>query len=412
MLDRILIKNIASLFSIKASGLIIPLITVPYLVRTLGVEGYGYLGFSLAIIQYSILFVNYGFDLSATSSIAKLKNDKKAISKIFWSVITIRILASFLSLILILIISLHIPSLYEVIPIILSSFIMVIGTALFPQWLFQGKEQLGLISTARSVLQVLTIPLLFYFVNGHNDIWIAAIINGFPFLGIAIISMFIISSRNWISWVKPSLEDIKKEYKDGWHIFISTAAINLYTSSVTVILGFLSGPVSVGYFVAADKLIKATLGVYGPVSNAFYPRINAAISVSKENAKKLIIQLSKIQIILALFLSIGVYFFSDLVVQMLYGDEFKTTISLLKILCWLPIVICFSNILGIQIMIPFGYKKQFSKVLISSGVLSLLLLIPLVLLYGEFGAAYSVVITECIVTLLMYWSVCKNKILN
>ncbi|MDC4167541.1 oligosaccharide flippase family protein, partial [Photobacterium damselae] len=63
MLDRILIKNIASLFSIKASGLIIPLITVPYLVRTLGVEGYGYLGFSLAIIQYSILFVNYGFDL-------------------------------------------------------------------------------------------------------------------------------------------------------------------------------------------------------------------------------------------------------------------------------------------------------------------------------------------------------------
>lgn len=78
MFDKILVKNIGSLFGIKLAGYVIPLITLPYLVRTLGIESYGYLGFSIAIVQYFVLFVNYGFDLSATSHIAKNGNDKQS----------------------------------------------------------------------------------------------------------------------------------------------------------------------------------------------------------------------------------------------------------------------------------------------------------------------------------------------
>ena len=63
MLDKRIIKNISSLFSLQMATYIIPLINLPYLVRVLGVEGYGYLGFSLAITQYANLIINYGFAL-------------------------------------------------------------------------------------------------------------------------------------------------------------------------------------------------------------------------------------------------------------------------------------------------------------------------------------------------------------
>lgn len=412
MFDKVLIKNITSLFGIKVASLIIPLVTLPYLVRVLGVEGYGYLGFSLAITQYFILVVNYGFDLSATSSIAKIKNNKSAISRIFWSIILIRVISTIISLIILLAISLYVPDINKILPILLSCFLTVIGIALFPQWLFQGKEQLGFISTARIILQIVSIPLLFLFIKDGNDIWKAAVINSIPFLGIAIVSIFILIKRRWVCWYKPSINDLKNELVDGWHIFISTAAINLYTSSVTVVLGIMSGPVSVGYFTAADKIIKVVLGLYAPISNAFYPRINSAVSESKDAAVKLIYQLSKIQITISALTSFTILFMGEWIVELLYGDGFSNTLNLLKILCWLPIVIGLSNIFGIQTMITFGYKKEFSKILIISGVFSVFLLIPLIYFYNEYGAALSVLITETLVTILMWAFIRKNEILK
>jgi PST family polysaccharide transporter len=103
MFDKTIIKNISSLFSIQVASYIIPLITLPYLVSTLGVEGFGYLGFSLAITQYAILIINYGFDLSATSAIAKCRNNISKVSEIFWYVLSIRLLSFSLTFIMIII---------------------------------------------------------------------------------------------------------------------------------------------------------------------------------------------------------------------------------------------------------------------------------------------------------------------
>ena len=409
MFDKVIVKNISSLFGIKAASYIIPLITIPYLVRTLGVEGYGYLGFSLAIVQYFVLMVNYGFDLSATSSVAKANNNKIFISEIFWNIIFIRVVASFFGLCVIFVASFFIDSVFKLLPILLSCYITVIGVALFPQWLFQGKEQLGAISIARILLQFTTIPLLLFFVNNKNDVWQAALISSIPFLGIAIIGIYIIIKREWIDWVKPTWFGVKYQIIDGWHIFISTAAISLYTSSVTLVLGVISGPISVGYFSAADKLIKAAIGVYGTISNAFYPRINAEVEKDKSQAIKLIINVSKLLILIAILVSLSIFFMSNWVTEILFGPDFIITSDIIKILSCLPFVISLSNIFGILILIPFGYKKQFSRVLIISGLSSLVLLFPLVYLFSEYGAAISVLITEIIVTLFMGFSVKKIK---
>ncbi|MFT6918570.1 MAG: PST family polysaccharide transporter [Cognaticolwellia sp.] len=412
MFDKVILKNISSLFGIRVAGYIIPLITLPYLVRVLGVEGYGYLGFSVAIVQYFILVVNYGFDLSATSNIAKIPNNKKQISKIFWNILLIRTAAAAIGLATLIIASVFFSSLGNILSVILACYVSVVGAALFPQWLFQGKEQLGLISTARIILQFLTFPLLFVFVTKTNDIWQAALIGSLPSFLIAIVAVFIIIKREWIDWYKPSWLGIKHEIIDGWHIFISTASISLYTTSVTVVLGIVSGAISVGYFTAADRLIKAVLGVYGPISDAFYPRINAAVADSKEKAVILITKLCKLILSIAMCMSITLFCLSDWIIQLLFGSEFSTSADLLKILAFLPVVISLSNIFGIQTLISFGYKKVFSRILIVTGCLSLLLLIPLTIFFAEYGAAISVLVTEVIVTFSMWSAVNKLKILK
>ena len=76
----------------------------------------------------------------------------------------------------------------------------------------------------------------------------------------------------------------------------------------------------------------------------------------------------------------------------------------------LPIIIGLSHVFGVLVLLSHGYKKEFSSVLLLSGFFSLFTLIPLCYYFGAIGAAVSVVITECIVTLLMLILIKKNKI--
>lgn len=412
MFDRIIVKNISSLFGLQIASYVIPLITLPYLVRTLGVEWFGYLSFSLAIIQYVILITNYGFDLSATSSIAKSRDDRNKVSVIFWNVICIRVIACISGFLLILVISLFSDIINGILPILMASMSMAVGAAIFPQWLFQGKEQLGVISVCRIIAQFLSIPLLLIFVKNEGDAWLAALISGVPSIIVSMYSLLLIKKREWIVYRKPTLNELRFQMTDGWHLFVSTAAISLYTTSVTVVLGFVSGPISVGYFVAADRVLKSTLSLYSTVSNAFFPRVNATVAKSRETARQLIFKLGKLLFTFGLLCSLALYLFSDSAVCLLFGEGYTKTAEVLKVLSLLPAIISVSNIMGMQILVPFGYKKTFSKILLMSGGISVVILIPAIYLFGEMGAAMSVIATELMVSIFMTCAVYKMQLMK
>ncbi|AGH43743.1 flippase [Paraglaciecola psychrophila] len=410
MLDKTIVKNISSLFSIRVAGYIIPLITLPYLVRVLEPIGYGKLGFCLAIIQYFIIAVNYGFDLSATQKIAQSNDDKLKLSLIFWNVIAVRVLISLAGLILLFLLSIIFENIASLLPTLLCAYVAVFAAALFPQWLFQGKEQLGTISIIRIVLQVIQLPFLFLYVKSTEDIWLAALLSSMPSLIIVAFSVCLIGKRHWITWGRPSLGGMKKELQDGWYLFLSTAAIGLYTTSTTVILGIIAGPVSVAIYISANKLLQAAQGIYSPISASFYPRINNLMSKNKTEALEMIRYLMKVQTAITFGISICLFIFAPYVVNLLFGPEFERSSSVLRIMSVLPIIIGLSNIFGVQVLLSYGYKKEFSTILLISGSISLVTLIPLCYFYQSEGAAISVVITEFIVTALMLKYVLSKKI--
>ena len=77
-------KNFAVLMSLQISTYIVPLLTLPWLTRTLSPGGYGHLSFALAFTTYFVTFSNYGFYLTATPQIAIHRHDRMQRSKIFF----------------------------------------------------------------------------------------------------------------------------------------------------------------------------------------------------------------------------------------------------------------------------------------------------------------------------------------
>ncbi|MBD4005361.1 oligosaccharide flippase family protein, partial [Xanthomonas citri pv. citri] len=67
----------------------------------------------------------------------------------------------------------------------------------------------------------------------------------------------------------------------GFHVFISTSAISLYSTGIVIILGFISGPTSVGNFNAANTIRNALQGLLNPITQAIYPRISSTLVLNR-----------------------------------------------------------------------------------------------------------------------------------
>ncbi|WP_051536824.1 oligosaccharide flippase family protein [Shewanella marina] len=279
---NILSKNIFALLILQGSNYIIPLVTFPYLAKILQVESFGYYGLIFAITQYLVLFIDFGYNLSASKRIVEAKNNNIKISKIFFQTI---IAKSILSLFVLLLVFLyHFLSESHLSNLIIFSSFQIIGTVLFPIWFFQGIEKMKLITVASISGKLLTLPWIFVFVKNSEDLDIAIFLQSISYFTTGIISLILIYSYKIISLVKVSFCDIKKSYLDSYQIYIAGLAISLYSISTPIIIKTFSSIEQVGFFTGADKLKSAGLGIFLIMGHALYPRVNNLFSESRVKA--------------------------------------------------------------------------------------------------------------------------------
>jgi O-antigen/teichoic acid export membrane protein len=129
---------------------------------------------------------------------------------------------------------------------------------------------------------------------------------------------------------------------------------------------------------------------------------------SRTKASAFVNKLLVLQGSLALGMSLVIVVFAPQIVALVMGDRFQDAVPVLRTLGLLPFVVGLSNVLGIQLMLPFGLKREFSKIVSASAVLNILLIALLARLSEARGAAVGVLVTELFVTVSMF-AVLKHK---
>lgn len=101
-----------SLYLIALQGInqFLPLLVLPYLMVVLGATGYGYIGFSLSVVQYLVLVVDFGFNLSATRRIAQVRDNREELTRVFWSVFWAKLVLLAGALLLLAVLLLAVPT--------------------------------------------------------------------------------------------------------------------------------------------------------------------------------------------------------------------------------------------------------------------------------------------------------------
>jgi PST family polysaccharide transporter len=408
--NRRVLSNFMALSMVQASNYLVPIIILPYLFRVLGDSRYGLIELARAVSIYFLTFTDYGFSLSATREISVHREDPQKVSEIFSAVMLLRFLLVVLSLAVLVAIVLGIPRLRAEYAVYLLAFGHVIGQWLLPAWLYQGMERMKLVAVVNIIARVLFIVSIFVFVAGPGDYLYVPFFQSLTSVVTGLITLVVAFRAFALRFYIPAAGVLAREWKNGWHLFLSQIAVRLYTTSNIIILGLFADASFVGYYSAGDKIARAVQGLQIPLSQAIFPHIGKLASQSRQAALVFTSKVTKIVSVLTLGLSVGLFIAAPYVARAALGARFAPGVPVIRILSFLPFIIGLSNIFGVQIMVNFGLKRAMTRILGTAGLFNLIIALILVVPFRHIGISIAAVTTEMFVTTVMFVVLRRNGI--
>jgi len=398
---KVLISNFFSLSILRGFEFLIPLITLPYLVRTLGIEKFGLVNFALAFAMYFGAVIQYGFRVTATQRIALKRADLEEVSDIFSTVISASVILSLVCSIIFLSIVFAVDSFNEYFQLYFFTLLFLVFQNLFPIWFFQGMEKMKFIAFINFTNKLFYLLALFYFVKDHNDYYLVPLLSAVSALFSLVIAFIVIKSHFHIKFKKPKADEIKRLLIEGRHAFIGQLAPNLYNNSSLFLLGLFTNNVIVGQYTAAIRVIEAIMSTCNILTSTFLPFLVRNIDKHQYFAR--------LMLLLGVTLSAGCFFSAELIVQLLYsfdGHGVSTTIAYLSPRILFIFVI---NTYGINYLMIMGHERIYKNIVLYSSVVFFFIaciVIPKFSIHGAIGVLLG---ASFLMSVLCYFYFLKYK---
>lgn len=379
---------------VQFANYIAPLMVLPYLTRVLNIDGFGLVVMAISMCSIAMIITDFGFNLSGTYWISKHRSDKKEISKYIGAVTVIKFLLCVISSLSILI-----YSYYSDIDFSVSMLITVVAI-IFSQgfqltWVFQGIEKMKNVTTTMVVAKLFYVIAIFLIVKEQSDTTVVLLCLAFSNT-ISTIIGFILLYKEGFFLEKPDGAQIVSAFKDSFSFFLSRAAVGLYTSASTFIVGSVSGIQQAALYSSAEKLYQAGQGVTAPVSQALYPYLARSGDIRA---------LYKFLLILLVPLILGCsvcYFFAEDILRIFYGEKFFSAYSILRIFLICSVINFISVNFGYPAFSTIGRLDVVNRSVYIGGIVQLLSLCYLFLTnnVNAHNVALSVLCVEFVVMVI------------
>ena len=388
-------KNVFYNILFALAQVLLPLITFPYLARTLGPTYLGTLNFAESIARYFVLLAAVGIPVYGVRMIAKHSDNKIELSKTFLELFLINLVIASVLAVGFGFCIFFIPKLSgDAVLFTWSLAFFFCQTFLF-EWFFAGLNQFKFIALRYFFIRIVFILSVFVFIKTNTDYSkymvlqvgasvLVALVNIKYILKYIILNKSVFSALNLSKHIKPLLT-----------LFLTIFSISIYLSLDTVLLGFLADNESVGYYSSVLKLNKIIIAVLAAVSAAMFPKItNLYQSGEIQKFTEIIRKGFYFIISMGIPIMIIVMGCATQIVFIVLGNGFERSVLPLQISAPLILIVSMSSIFGFQILNALSKDKEILISAIIGMALSIGLTLMLVSKFKEIGEAITILLTE------------------
>ena len=385
------LKNYAYNLSYQLLVIILPIITTPYVTRVFSSDDLGTYGYFNSIVTYFILLATLGVANYGTKVIS---GHRKEIEKNFWGIYSLQLGATVLSLTLYGLLCLTLPFMQNPVAYILG--LALVSKGLDISWLFQGLEDFRKITARNIIVKLVGVSSIFLFIKSASDLYLYVfLLTIFELLGQ--LSMWF-PAHEFIGKSHFDLEYAKHHLKPIILLFLPQIAISLYVTLDRTMLGALSSTKDVGIYDQALKLVNILLTLVTSLGSVMLPRVANLLATGDYKAVNKMHEMSFLIYNLLIFPIIaGMLIVNDDFVQFFLGQDFQDARYAIAIMIFRMFFIGWTNIMGIQILIPHNKNKEFMVSTTVPAILSVGLNLLFLPQFGYIGAAIVSVLTEALV---------------
>ena len=393
--------NFMWLSALQVAGYVFPLITMPYLARVIGVEGFGKIAFASAIMVWIQTIADWGFNLTATRDVAQNRDNKEKVSEIFSNVLWARCLLMLLSFVVLILLIILVPKFRENSAIILVTFLMIPGHILFPDWFFQAVERMKFTTIFNVLMKLIFTVLVFVFIKQPEDYILQPLFTSLGYVFSGLIALYVILGKWGISIKLPNVKSILQTIKGSADVFINNLAPNLYNSLSIVLLGFFGGGVANGIYDGGSKFVNIISNFINVISRAFYPFLSR-----KTDGHSLFV---KVFLSVTICVSIVLYIVAPWLVRVMLSPEFGASVIVIRILSVSLVFYALSTAYGTCYLIVHKRTKILRQLTLICSILGFIIAPPLIYYYSYVGVAITVMVARGLLGITSYWAAKSNK---
>ncbi|MBR3316767.1 MAG: oligosaccharide flippase family protein [Atopobiaceae bacterium] len=381
-----------------------PIVTTPYLSRVIGAEGDGIFTYTQSIVNYFVLFAMLGMANYGVRSVAECGDDRAARSDLFWNAFAMNCLVG--TIVLVAYAGYVVLWGQEQLLLWVLWSMWIIGSVGDVSWLMFGMQEFRVPTIRNFITRLASVVFIFVFVRDATDIWayVTAIAGAF-LMNTALIWPFV---GRYVDWVRPTWPKVISHLKPNLALFVPVIASSLYVLLDKVMLGAMAGMDQTGMYDYAEKIAKMPLAVITALGSVVLPKMSEVIAAGRvEEGKQLVRSTMWFMLACAFALTCGIAGIAPEFVPVFFGPGFEPCVALMRVLSLVIPLICATNVIGVQYLLPHHRDRDFTLSVSAGAVINLGINVFAITAMGAMGAAIATIAAE--VAVLVYQAVVVRK---
>jgi len=348
-----LLENTLMLYILQFTNMFAGLITVPYQTRVLGKAVYGKLGVATSMMMYFQLLMDFGFIMSAVAKISRNRDDPQTLSKVLSCVTWAKLLFFGVSLTVVGVFVL--PGLESNVMRLTYFFCLlnVATNSFLPDYMYRGLERMSVITLRAVMIKIFFTITIFLFLKSPDQCYMIPMFTAIGNTGAMAFVYWHLLKKVGVRFCRVTPKEVFREMRDSFWFFVSKISSTVYSSTNTLILGYIdpTGSLAGLYSAPADKIITPARNMISPLSDSLYPHM------AKHKNYKLVRKMLLVFMPLILLGCGVVFLFAEPICTIFFGEEFRESAAALRAL--LPVVIFTlpNYILGFPTLGAMGLAK-------------------------------------------------------